>query len=86
MITIEEERYQTILRFLNVSRNCYGWWGVVYENNGIRCFRKIVNKECRPIKDRKPIGQELLDTIANILDRDLTMDEESRFLDIKVIE
>lgn len=58
--------------FLAVSRNQFGYWGVSYDRGETRCFRQILDKEFHAIKGRKPIGQELLDTIATILGRKLT--------------
>jgi hypothetical protein len=70
----------------NVSKGAYGAWAVKYLCRGLSCARTILDANDRQIKKRKPLGKELLTTVESIVGWKLTQAEESKVLELKVIQ
>lgn len=86
----EAEEYQ--IRFKRVERDKFGKWCFRYtrswciggqEHESV-CLRPIRDSDYKTIGDRKPIGQEAIDTAAEIVGRHLTSDEESYIMSVPV--
>ena len=71
--------------FNNVSKDQLGRWSLGYHCNNTLCRRPILDDNDHAIKDRKPIGRELLETVQTVLGRKLSRNEEEGILDLRVI-
>jgi len=71
--------------FNNVSKDQLGRWSLGYHRNDTLCRRPILDNNNHAIKDRKPIGRELLATAQSVLGRKLSRNEEEGILDLRVI-
>lgn len=63
-------------RFSHIAKDFFGRWRLHYFRNGIRCKRTI---RCT---GAKPLGQEVVDTVAEIMERKLTRCEETDVLNL----
>lgn len=79
---------------LNVSPNQFGVWTLSYSRKDTSgeylCVRPICDAKTGHTvkwKDRKPIGQEVIDAVEGLIQRQLTLDEsEELFATLKVIK
>ena len=79
------KRDKDTFTFNNVSKDQLGRWSLGYHRNNTICRRPILDIDDHAIKDRKPIGQELLETAQTVLGRKLSRNEEEGILDFRVI-
>lgn len=73
------------LRFSSVGRDHFGRWVVKFEQNSRVCHRPIQNSDGFVIRERKPLGSELLTAVSCLVGRSLTPEEEEQLLDLPVI-
>jgi len=59
-----------------------GWWVLLYTRCDTQCCRKITDRDGLEIHhtERKPIGQELVDTVERIIGRKLVIAESETLL------
>ncbi len=80
----EPKGYEITL--LNFSKDSRGVWSLMYERSGTICMRYMLDSRGLHIERRKPIGQEAIDVVEELLRRKLTSREAEYVMrDVKLI-
>lgn len=86
-----DEPEESVVEFAFVSSDPFGKWVLTYfrshaRESSIRCIRPILAPDGTIIKvrDRKPIGQEVIDAAAAVIGRELTFEEAEFVMQLRL--